>query len=240
MPSIVCRLYFSWYFVQVFLSSIFLFWQNWAINNHPPAPSNVRAKWDKWMSFENCKVLNECSVINFWWNIHLGGSRGIDIFILLCKPLLGHPARSEVLETCIWKTKCNSLVKLKGTGCLLPPNLPDFEFSSPLFFSLCAHHLQFYWSSLCFAWESVKGEEYLPPRPGPEWKFVNNKNAVFVFQIKHHFFFSNVRIYRLFLMLNHWINLLGKYTIWGLKFLSFWNISNAVDILLMPGHQRVN
>ena len=88
-----------------------------------------------------------------------------------------------------------------------------------------------------FVWESGKGEEYLPPRLEPEWKFVNNKNAVF--QIKHHFFSPNVRIYRLFLMLNHWINLLGKHTIWRLKFFSCWNISNAIDILLMPGHQRV-
>lgn len=117
----------------------------------------MRAKWDKWMSFENCEVLNECSVINFCWNIHLGASRGIDIFILFCKPLLRCPAKSEVLETCIGKTKCISLVKLKGTGCLLPPNLPDFEFSSPLFFSLCAHHLQFYRSPLWLRLRECQG-----------------------------------------------------------------------------------
>ena len=142
-----------------------------------------------------------------------------------------------MLETCIWKTKCISLVKLKGTGCLLPPNLPDFEFSSPLFFSLCAHHLQFYRSLLWLRLREWQGRRIFTTQAWARVKFVNNKNAVF--QIKHHFFSPSVRIYQLFLMLNHWINLLGKHTIWRLKFFSCWNISNAIDILLMPGHQRV-
>lgn len=96
----------------------------------------------------------------------------------------GHRVNSQLLETGIWKTKCASLVKLKGTGCLLLPNLPELEFSSPLCFCLCAHHLQFYRSPLCFAWESVKGEEYIPSRTGPEGKFVNNKKGYICFSRK--------------------------------------------------------
>lgn len=179
------------------------------------------------MSFRNCKVLYECSVISFCWTIHLGGSRGKDVFILSCK----HSMNSEVQETCIWKTKCISLVKLKGTGCLLLCNLPEFEFSSPLFFSWCAHHLQFDRSPLCFTWKCVKGKEYIPPKTGPEWIFINNKNALFVFQIKHHwFFFQCQNLLACFMMPNHWVNLLEKHTISRLIFLS----SSAFGTFQMP------
>lgn len=64
----------------------------------------------------------------------------------------------------MWKTKCISLVKLEGTDCLLLLNLPEFEFSSPLFFLLRARDSQFSRNPLCFPQESVKEEEHIPPR----------------------------------------------------------------------------
>lgn len=69
------------------------------------------------------------SVIIFRWNTKLGGSEGRRCSFLSVS-LPRHPVILEVLETCVWKTKCISLVKSEGTGFLLLLTLPEFEFSS--------------------------------------------------------------------------------------------------------------
>lgn len=81
------------------------------------------------------------------------------------------------------------LVQLEETGCLLLPNLLEYEFSSPLFLSFVLIVCNFIEAS-CAASEKVSRKKNIYyPGWGQKWRFVNNKNAIFVFQIKHIDFF---------------------------------------------------
>lgn len=144
------------------------------------------------MCFRNCRVLYTHSVFSFCWRTNMGRSTEEDVFILPCKPLL-------------WAHKCWKplfgrqmhffLVQLEGTGCLLLPNLLEYEFSSPLFLSFVLIVCNFIEAS-CAASEKVSRKKNIYyPGWGQKWRFVNNKNAIFVFQIKHYWFFSNIKIY---------------------------------------------
>lgn len=98
-----------------------------------------------------------------------------------CKPLFG---RQNAFFWWNWK----------GQVAYCFPTSQNLNFL-PLYSFLCVLIICNFIEAHCASPKRVSREKNLPRRAVPEWKFVNNKNAIFVFQNSVTDFFSTVKIY---------------------------------------------